>query len=118
MSAKIFTIENCVSVFTQDKIEKTNAGYQFWFADKDFLDGRTLKLSVVAPGQASHPPHSHNEDEFFFVLEGTAEFYLDGKRQTSGPYASFYCPSNISHGISNAGDTELKYLVIKKYELQ
>jgi mannose-6-phosphate isomerase-like protein (cupin superfamily) len=115
---KKFTLENCVNEFSMDRIEKTNAGYQFWFVDKEFLDGRTLKLSVVKPGMATHPPHRHSEDEFFFVLEGTAEFYLDGKTKTAGPYTSFYCPSNSEHGIRNIGDTELKYLVIKKYEVK
>ncbi len=113
--SKTFTIDNCVSEFSMDKTIKTTAGYQFWFADKDFLDGRTLKMSVVAPHSATHPPHKHAEDEFFFVLEGTAEFYLDGKTKVAGPYTSFYCPSNVTHGIRNVGDTELKYLVIKKY---
>ena len=112
---KQFTIENCVTEFSMDKAEKTKVGYQFWFADRDFIDGRTLKMSVVAPHSATHPPHKHVEDEFFFVLEGTAEFYLDGKTKVAGPYSSFYCPSNVEHGIRNVGDTELKYLVIKKY---
>jgi len=115
LSDKEFTIENCVSKFNMENTIKTDAGYQFWFVDKDFLDGRTLKMSVVAPHQATHAPHKHLTDEFFFILEGTAKFYLDGKTTTAGPYASFYCPSNVEHGISNAGDTELKYLVIKKY---
>jgi mannose-6-phosphate isomerase-like protein (cupin superfamily) len=113
---KQYTIENCVSEFSMDKAEKTAVGYQFWFANKDFIDGRTLKMSVVAPHEATHPPHRHIEDEFFFVLEGTAEFYLDGKTKVAGPYTSFYCPSNAEHGIRNVGDTELKYLVIKKYQ--
>jgi quercetin dioxygenase-like cupin family protein len=112
---KQFTIENCVTEFSMDKAQKTQVGYQFWFADRDFIDGRTLKMSVVAPHSATHPPHKHIEDEFFFVLEGTAEFYLDGKTKVAGPYTSFYCPSNVEHGIRNVGDTELKYLVIKKY---
>lgn len=113
---KKYTIENCVNIFDSSKTQKTKVGYQYWFADKDFIDGRTLKLSVVAPHSATHPPHVHNEDEFFFVLEGTAEFYLGGKTKVAGPYTSFYCPSNVEHGIKNVGDTELKYLVIKKYE--
>lgn len=112
---KKFTIDNCVTTFTTDKALKTNVGYQFWFADRDFIDGRTLKLSVVAAHSATHPPHKHAEDEFFFILEGKAEFYLDGKTKEAGPYTSFYCPSNVEHGIRNIGDTELKYLVIKKY---
>lgn len=110
-----FTIENCVTEFSMDKAIKTQVGYQFWFADVDFIDGRTLKMSVVAPHSATHQPHKHIEDEFFFVLEGTAEFYLDGRTKEAGPYTSFYCPSNVEHGIRNIGDTELKYLVIKKY---
>jgi mannose-6-phosphate isomerase-like protein (cupin superfamily) len=115
LSEKVFTIENCVRPFDMDHAIKTNAGYQFWFVDKEFIDGRTLKMSVVAPGAATHPPHTHEVDEFFFVLEGTARFHLDGKTTTGGAYTSFYCPSNVAHGISNGGDTELKYLVIKKY---
>lgn len=113
---KKYTIDNCVTEFSMDRAEKTKAGYQFWFADRDFIDGRTLKMSVVAPRSATHPPHKHIEDEFFFVLEGTAQFYLDGKTKVAGPYTSFYCPSNVEHGISNAGDSILKYLVIKKYQ--
>jgi mannose-6-phosphate isomerase-like protein (cupin superfamily) len=110
-----YTIDNCVNTFTPSKVESTKAGFQYWFADKSFLDGRTLKMSVVKPHEATHAPHRHQEDEFFFVLEGTAEFYLNGKTRTAGPYTSFYCPPGEEHGIRNAGDTELKYLVIKKY---
>jgi len=113
---KQYSIENCVTEFSMDNAQKTQVGYQFWFADRDFIDGRTLKMSAVAPHSATHPPHKHIEDEFFFVLEGTAEFYLDGKTKVAGPYTSFYCPSYIEHGIRNIGDTELKYLVIKKYQ--
>lgn len=114
---KIFTVENCINEFDMNKIEKTKVGYQYWFVNKEFLDGRTLKLSVVGPNSATHAPHKHSEDEFFFVLEGTAEFYLNGERKTAGPYTSLYCPPNSEHGIRNVGEKELKYLVIKKYEM-
>ena len=113
-----YTIQNCVNEFAMSKIESTKAGYQYWFADKKFLDGRTIKMSVVGPHLATHAPHSHPEDEFFFVLEGMAEFYLNGETKVAGPYTSFYCPPNSKHGIRNVGDSELKYLVIKKYEMK
>lgn len=112
---KKYTLENSVNIFSMENIEKTEAGYQYWFVNKNHLDGRTLKMSVVKPGKATHAPHTHEEDEFFFVLEGKAEFYLDGNTVVSGPYASFYCPPGSEHGIRNVGDTDLKYLVIKKY---
>ncbi len=111
-----YSIENCVNEFNKIGIEETKVGYQYWFADKNFIDGRTIKLSVVGPHSATHAPHKHLEDEFFFVLEGTAEFYLNGETKVVGPMTSLYCPSFSEHGIKNIGDTELKYLVIKKYE--
>ena len=110
-----YTIKNCVNVFDAAKAEKTAVGYQYWFADAALADGKTVKLSVVGPHLATHPPHRHADDEFFFVLEGTAEFLFDGERQTVGPQSLLYIPSWHLHGIRNVGTTDLKYLVIKKY---
>lgn len=113
---KRYTIENCINKLDTARSVKTAVGYQYWFIGQKFLeDGLTVKMSVVAPNQATHAPHKHAGDEIFFVLEGTAQFYLDGKTATGGAYTSFYCPVGSEHGISNAGNTELKYLVIRKY---
>lgn len=110
-----YTIRNCINVFDPAKAELTAVGYQYWFANTSLADGKTVKLSVVGPHLATHSEHRHAEDEFFFILEGTAEFLLDGERQTVGPQTLLYCPSWHLHGIRNVGDTDLKYLVIKKY---
>jgi mannose-6-phosphate isomerase-like protein (cupin superfamily) len=112
-----WTIGRCVNTFNPARAESTKAGYQYWFADKAFLDGRTLKLSVVRAGTATHAPHTHGEDEFFFVLEGNAEFVMNGDSVRVGPMTSLYCPPGSFHGIRNVGNADLKYLVIKKYEL-
>lgn len=115
-AVKNYTIENCINQFNKNKAVKTSVGYQYWFIPQDFLpDGLTVKMSVAGPRQATHPPHRHKGDEIFFVLEGTARFFLDGKTSVGGANTSFYCPDGSEHGISNAGDTELKYLVIRKY---
>ena len=111
-----FTIESCINKLQMDKVTKTSVGYQYWFVPEGFLpDGLTVKMSVVGPGKSTHAPHKHPGDEIFYVLEGTAQFYLNGKTVTAGPNTSFYCPENSEHGISNAGKTELKYLVMRKY---
>lgn len=109
-----YTIENCVNEFDLADAKPTKSGYQYWFADKNFSQENTLKMSIVAPGKSTHAPHRHPEEEFFYILEGTAQFYLDGKTVEAGPNTSLYCPPNSEHGISNAGSNDLKYLVIKK----
>lgn len=111
-----YTFENCINRFDSTKTVKTAAGFQYWFIAQKFLeDGLTVKMSVVGPGQASHAPHQHSGDEIFFVIEGTARFYLNGQSTTGEAYSSFYCPDGSEHGISNAGNSDLKYLVIRKY---
>ncbi len=55
MKEKTFSIENCVNHFEQDKAVKTKVGFQYWFIDKDFIDGNTLKMSVVGPRLSTHP---------------------------------------------------------------
>jgi len=110
----VYTIENCVNAFDMNKAKETKSGYQYWFADKNFTQENTLKMSIVAPGKSTHPPHRHPEEEFFYILEGKATFYLDGKTVEAGSNTSLYCPPNAEHGISNAGTDDLKYLVIKK----
>jgi quercetin dioxygenase-like cupin family protein len=110
-----FSMDNCLRPFDPAATGKTSVGYQFWFADGTLApDASTVKISVVGPRLGTHAPHRHAEDEFFFVLEGTAEFFLDGERRTGGPLTLFYCPSWHEHGIRNVGDSELKYLVMKK----
>ncbi|MCB0753106.1 MAG: hypothetical protein KDC52_16655, partial [Ignavibacteriae bacterium] len=39
-----FTIENSVNQFNIEDTVGTKVGYQYWFVDKNFLDGRTLKM--------------------------------------------------------------------------
>lgn len=109
-----YNIENCVNEFDLSKAKKTNSGYQYSFADKKFTEENTLKMSIVEPGKSTHAPHRHPEEEFFYILEGKASFYLNGKTVEVGANTSLYCPPNSEHGISNAGDKNLKYLVIKK----
>lgn len=79
----------------------------------------------VSPVQASHfavgfvtldphggqvPWHNQEQEEVYFVLEGTAEMCLGSERQvlTSGQAA--YIPSRVFHQISNLGSTPLKMI--------
>lgn len=111
-----WTIDNCVNTFTPEKASPTKAGSQYWFADKDFAHGQTLKISIVAPGKQTHAPHKHAEDEFTVILEGTGVFYLAGDSVVVTPLTSLYSPPNIEHCLRNAGSTDLKYLVVKNYK--
>lgn len=71
----------------------------------------TLFLDETPPG-GGPPPHFHlNEDELFYVLEGSACFYADGKWAEVKPGGVVYAPRGSIHTFKNAGGTPLRLLI-------
>lgn len=108
-----YSLENCVKTMTESNMTQKKNGRQFWFVEKTFGKGLNLKCSEVGPKSARHPAHSHQAEEIFFILKGQAEFTLRDQHKTVPPNSSMYCPPGVLHGIRNAGDSPLRYLVIR-----
>lgn len=71
----------------------------------------TMFVNVTAPG-GGPPPHRHDdEDEWFYVLEGRAEFFRDGLWTEVPPGTSVFMPRGSVHSFRNAGDTPLKQII-------
>ncbi len=57
------------------------------------------------------PPHTHaNQVDSFYVLEGEAEFTVEGETFVAGPGSYVSAPIGVSHGFRNAGGGELRLL--------
>ena len=72
-----------------------------------------LHISVIHPRQAAHDPHAHEGEEIMFVLEGTAEIRMGEETRTVGPNTAVFCPPHVFHGIRNAGETPIRYIIIR-----
>jgi len=71
----------------------------------------SLFIDETPPG-GGLPPHFHlHEDELFFVLQGRASFYADGKWTEVEPGSVIYAPRGSIHAFRNAGDTPLRRLI-------
>ena len=84
-----------------------------------FFDGPTEQLKAITAGslllyanQEPHPPHSHPEEEFMVITEGTGELLVDGKTYKVGPGSMMYCGANKTHGIK-AGNKPLLFYFYK-----
>jgi len=77
-------------------------------------DTLTVKMSCVYEGVATHPPHSHNEDEAFFIVQGPVNFHVNGEEIILNTNDFIYTPSESSHNIQRVGNDTIKYLVIKR----
>jgi quercetin dioxygenase-like cupin family protein len=69
--------------------------------------------SSLAPNMEPHPPHRHNGEEMFLVLEGVLEVTINGKTEKLTRGSVGFVGSGDEHGIRNLGDTPAKYYVIE-----
>lgn len=74
--------------------------------------GKYTLFTVVSPPGGGPPPHIHeNEDEWFLVQEGRAEFFAGGAWSPVPIGTIIYVPKGTVHTYKNAGDTPLRMLV-------
>jgi len=71
----------------------------------------SLVEQVGAPGTGAPPHIHHDEDEFFYILEGEATFML-GDKTIEGKEGSFvFLPRGIVHMFQNAGTKPCRMLL-------
>lgn len=69
-------------------------------------------IASVRPNEATHP-HSHDEEETFFILSGRGEITIDGQSDQVERGDVIYLPRNSYHTIRNLSDSEpLEFLNI------
>lgn len=77
-------------------------------------------LTVLPPGKAQCPFHSHrNEEEMFLILDGEGELRFGGQRFALRRHDVVACPPGgpeVAHQIINTGSTDLRYLALSNQE--
>ena len=78
------------------------------------IDPQKLRfhISVTEPGTRSHPPHTHEGIEAFYILAGNAAVEVDGETHPVSTNEAIVIDPSRPHGLVNIGSTELRYLVI------
>lgn len=75
-------------------------------------NGAFTMVQVVTPPGGGPPPHYHTkEDEWFYILEGRAEFFVEGVWNEVPAGTTAYLPRGSKHTYRNIGDTPLKMIV-------
>ena len=73
-------------------------------------------VTVVPPGKAAYPFHSHRaNDELFLILAGRGELRLGAQRHPVAEGDLIGCPAGdagSAHQLINTGQSELRYLAV------
>jgi quercetin dioxygenase-like cupin family protein len=76
------------------------------------LDELEMHVTTLNPGQISHPPHKHPNEELVIIDSGKIEATSNGKTRVLGPGSVIFNASNQLHGVKNVGDAPATYHVI------
>ena len=76
------------------------------------LNELEIHVTTLSPGEISHPPHKHGNEELVIIKEGTVETLSDGKWVKAGPGSIIFEGSNELHSLKNVGTGPTTYHVI------
>ena len=65
---------------------------------------------TLEPNGGQVPWHNQEQEEVYFVIEGTAEMCLGDERRTLTAGQAVYIPPRVFHQLTNIGDTPCRML--------
>jgi quercetin dioxygenase-like cupin family protein len=65
---------------------------------------------TLEPNGGQVPWHNQEQEEIYFIIEGTCEMCLGEDRQTLRTGQAVYIPSGVFHQLTNIGDTPARML--------
>ncbi len=100
-------------------ISKQNSKTYKWGADCDswiFVDTNDLSVKMESmPPRTKEKRHFHSKaQQFFFVLNGKATFYVDDKIESVGKDQGILIDPMQEHYIENETENTLEFLVISQ----
>lgn len=83
--------------------------YTVLVSGKD-TQGRYCLIDMLVPDGSGPPPHRHDFEEMFSLLEGELEFTFRGETQTVKAPATVNIPANAPHQFKNASGATVHML--------
>lgn len=82
-------------------------------ADASNTDGRCFIFELRTPAGGGPPLHRHTIDaEYFFVIEGTYKFVIDGREYAASPGSFIHAARGSLHTFMNSGSTTGRMLIV------
>jgi quercetin dioxygenase-like cupin family protein len=96
------------------KPEKSAVGAHAFVCDQPTatVDKLEMHVGMLNPGETSHPPHRHVNEELIILKEGTCETLSNGQWVTVEAGSVVFNASNSLHGFRNVGQWPALYHVI------
>jgi mannose-6-phosphate isomerase-like protein (cupin superfamily) len=75
-------------------------------------EGLSIKCESMPPGTCEQIHFHQHQQQYFFILQGTATFYLDHQELSLDAYEGILVEAGQEHCIRNNNESRLEFLLI------
>ncbi len=101
-------------VFDLGKVNHIKGGPDYSSVEGGVVEGDRMIVALMRmPAGTGAEPHSHPNEQWIYVLEGTFRAHIDGKEIEAGPGSVVYIPANAIHGGKAGADADVVFFTCK-----
>jgi quercetin dioxygenase-like cupin family protein len=101
-------------LFDLGSLQKILGGPDYSTAHGPCVEGDRMIVGLMrmAAGTGAEP-HSHPNEQWIYILEGTFRATIDGKQIDAKPGSVVYIPANTVHAGKAAADADVVFFTVK-----
>src|SRR5665213_351927 len=101
-------------VFDLGTVAKIMGGPAYSTARGPCVEGdRMIAALMRMPAGTGSEPHSHPNEQWVYVLEGTMDSTVDGHRHLAGPGLAIYIPADTMHYAKATMECDVVFFTVK-----
>ena len=101
-------------VFDFGTVAKIMGGPAYSTAHGPCVEGERMIVALMRmPAGTGAEPHSHPNEQWIYVLQGTFRASINGREIDAGPGSCVYIPSNTIHSGKATADGDVVFFTVK-----
>ena len=101
-------------LFDLGSLSKIMGGPAYSIAHGPCVEGERMIVGLMRmTARTGAEPHSHPNEQWIYILEGTFRATIDGKQIDAKPGSVVYIPANTIHSGKSTADGDLLFFTVK-----
>ena len=100
--------------FDMTKVNSIMGGPDYSNVFGGVVEGERMIAALMRmPAGGGSVPHSHPNEQWVYVLEGTMDLTVDGQRRLVKPGEAIYIPANVVHFATATTEKDVIFFTVK-----